>query len=347
MSLKTPDRRLSVAPMMDRTDRHGRFFLRLISRRVLLYTEMIACGAILNGNRERVLGFDAREHALALQLGGADARALAEAARIAEDFGYDEVNLNLGCPSDRVQTGRFGACLMAEPERVADCVGAMIGAVDIPVTVKSRIGIDEKDSYDELGNFVKTLKDAGCRTFVIHARKAWLKGLSPRENREIPPLEYDFIYRIKEDFPNLEIILNGGVRSLKEAEAHLRRVDGVMIGRAAYEDPYMLATADRRFFGDRHPGPSREEVIDGLLPYVRERLADGEALHRITRHILGLFRGVAGARAWRRHLSENVHAPGAGAELIEQAAALVPEAALRARPEPTTGSQEAFTALAD
>ncbi len=333
--------------MMDRTDRHGRFFLRLISRRVLLYTEMITCGAILNGDRKRLLGFDAREHALALQVGGADAPALAEAARIAEDFGYDEVNLNVGCPSDRVQTGRFGACLMAEPELVAKCVGAMIAAVDIPVTVKSRIGIDGRDSYEDLGNFVKTVRGAGCGTFIIHARKAWLRGLSPKENREVPPLEYGYVYRIKEDFPDLEVILNGGARTLDEAHAHLRRVDGVMIGRAAYHDPYMLAAADARFFGDQHPVPSRKEVIDGLLPYVRERLAEGGALHRITRHILGLFQGAPGARAWRRHLSESAREPGAGAEVIEQAAAMVAEAALRTRPEPTIGSQEAFTVLAD
>lgn len=332
MSLETPDRRLSVAPMMDRTDRHGRFFLRLISRRVLLYTEMITCGAILNGDRERLLGFDAREHALALQVGGADAPALAEAARIAEGFGYDEVNLNVGCPSGRVQKGRFGARLMAEPGLVAAAVGAMSAAVGIPVTVKCRIGIDEKDSYEELNTFVRTVAKAGCETFIVHARKAWLRGLNPKENREIPPLEYESVYRLKKDFPDLEIVLNGGVRTLEEAEAHLGNVDGVMIGRAAYENPYMLAPADARFFGDEHAVPSRKEVIDGLLPYVRRRLAHGEALHRITRHILGLFCGAPGAKAWRRHLSENAHEPGAGAEVIEQAAAMVAEAALAGRP---------------
>jgi tRNA-dihydrouridine synthase A len=325
-----PDRRLSVAPMMDCTDRHDRMFLRLISRRTLLYTEMVTSGAILRGDRDRWLRFDPREHPVALQVGGAEPAALAACAGIAEAYGYDEINLNVGCPSDRVRSGRFGACLMAEPALVAACVAAMRDAAAIPVTVKSRIGIDDRDAYEDLRDFVATVAAAGCRSFAIHARKAVLSGLSPKQNREVPPLRYDVVYRLKREFPDLEVVLNGGVRSLDEAAAQLPRVDGVMIGRAAYHDPYLLAEADCRFFGDPGSPPSRPEIIARLLPYVAARLQEGVPLSAITRHILGLFNGEPGARAWRRYLSENAHRPGADVEVIREAAARVAERQVRA-----------------
>jgi tRNA-dihydrouridine synthase A len=305
--------------MMDWTDRHCRFFLRLISRRVLLYTEMVPTGAIVHGDRARYLTFHPAERPLALQLGGAEPGELAVCAEAAAEAGYDEVNLNVGCPSDRVQNARFGACLMAEPELVGRCVAAMAAASGLPVTVKTRIGIDERDSYAELKGFVETVAAAGCRSFTIHARKAWLEGLSPKQNREVPPLDYDRVYRLKEDFPELEIVLNGGVQSLDEAEAHLVRVDGVMIGRAAYQNPYVLTEADRRFFGAERPPPDREEVVRALLPYAAQQCAEGVPVKSITRHVLGLFNGLPGARAWRRHLSEAAHRPGAGPEVIEAA----------------------------
>jgi tRNA-dihydrouridine synthase A len=308
-----PHHRLSIAPMMDYTDRHCRYFLRLLSRRALLYTEMVTANAVLHGDRNRLLGFSAEERPVALQLGGSDPRHLATAAAIGANYGYDEINLNVGCPSDRVQTGRFGACLMAEPELVAECVAAMRAAVRIPVTVKTRIGIDERDSYDELAAFVERVAAAGCETVIVHARKAWLKGLSPKENREIPPLRYDVAYQLKRDFPRLAIVLNGGVQSLDAANAHLRHVDGVMIGRAAYENPFLLAPADARLFGDAAAVPTRADIVSRILPYVETQLARGTRLHSITRHMLGLFHGVPGARAWRRHLS--AHAPRADAGL--------------------------------
>jgi tRNA-dihydrouridine synthase A len=319
-----PARRLSVAPMMDWTDRHDRVFLRLISRRALLYTEMIPTGAILHGDRDRFLSFDPLEHPVALQVGGGDPAALADSSRAAAAYGYDEINLNVGCPSGRVQNARFGACLMAEPKLVADCVAAMIAAVGIPVTVKSRIGIDERESFDDLLDFARQVMDAGCGTLIVHARKAWLRGLSPKQNREVPPLRYDMVYRLKVALPALEVILNGGVQGLDAAAAHLDQgVDGVMIGRAAYQNPYLLAAADRRFFGDDHPAPSREAVVQALLPYVAVERERGVPLKSITRHILGLFNGLAGARAWRRHLSQAAHRPGAGPEVIEEALELV------------------------
>jgi len=321
--------KFSVAPMMDWTDRHDRYFLRLISRRVLLYTEMITTGAILHGDRDRFLAFDPAERPLALQLGGAVPEELATCAQLAAERGYDEINLNVGCPSDRVQNARFGACLMADPALVADCVAAMRSAVSVPVTVKTRIGIDEQDGYDDLRAFVETVAAAGCETFIIHARKAWLQGLSPKQNREIPPLHYERVYRLKQDVPSLDIIVNGGIVTLDEAEAHLMHVDGVMIGRAAYQTPYILAEADRRFFADGQPPPSREEVVSRLLPYVERQVAQGVPVKSITRHILGLFNGLAGARLWRRHLSEAAHRPGAGPEVIEQALARVLEAQSR------------------
>ncbi|MFW5453577.1 tRNA dihydrouridine(20/20a) synthase DusA [Thioalkalivibrio sulfidiphilus] len=317
-------RRVSVAPMMDWTDRHCRYFLRLISRHTLLYTEMVTTGALLHGDRERFLAFHPDEHPLALQLGGSEPGELAACARMAEDHGYDEVNLNVGCPSDRVQSGRFGACLMAEPQLVADCVEAMRSACGLPVTVKTRIGIDDRDSYPELTAFIDAVQRSGCRTFIIHARKAWLQGLSPRENREVPPLRHDWVYRLKQDFPALEIILNGGVKDLDTVSDALRQVDGVMLGREAYHNPYVLAQVDARFYGDAHPVPSRHQVVERFLPYVEARLAQGVPLQAMTRHILGLFQGVPGARAWRRTISENAHRAGAGVEVIQAAAQRVP-----------------------
>jgi len=310
------DRRLSVAPMMAWTDRHCRYFLRLISRRALLYTEMVHAGAILHGPRERLLRFDPAEHPVALQLGGADPAALAEAAKWGERFGYDEINLNLGCPSDRVQRGRFGACLMAEPALVARCIEAMQSAVEVPVTVKTRIGIDDQDSYDFLCGFVETVADTGCRTFIVHARKAWLRGLSPKANRELPPLRYDVVQRLKADFPDLEIVLNGGIRTVEGALEPLARLDGVMLGREVYHNPYALLAFERALFDRAGPEPARDEIIERLLPYVERELAAGTPLKAISRHILGLFNGVPGARTWRRHLSEAAHREGAGRDVL-------------------------------
>ncbi|HXG27648.1 MAG TPA: tRNA dihydrouridine(20/20a) synthase DusA [Nevskiales bacterium] len=316
-------RRICVAPMMDWTDRHDRYFLRLITRHARLYTEMVTADALLHGDRDRLLRFDAAERPLALQLGGSDPQKLARCARIAADWGYDEVNLNVGCPSDRVQSGRFGACLMAEPALVAECVAAMQAATSLPVTVKTRLGIDELDQYAHLHGFVTTVAQAGCRVFIIHARKAWLQGLSPRENREIPPLHYDRVYRLKQDFPELEIVLNGGVTTLDEAAGHLEQVDGVMLGRAAYQNPYLLAGVDARFYGDPAAAPTRLEIVERLLPYVERELARGTALKHIARHILGLFQGQPRARAWRRHLAEHAHRAGAGVEVLQAALACV------------------------
>ena len=320
------DRRFSVAPMMEWTDRHCRVFLRQLTAHALLYTEMVTSGAVLHGNRERLLGFDACEHPVALQIGGSGPRELAEAARIGADFGYDEINLNVGCPSDRVQSGRFGACLMAEPELVAASVAAMAGAVSLPVTVKCRIGIDDQDSEADLERFVRAVADAGCRTIVVHARKAWLEGLSPKQNREVPPLDYGRVHRLKQAHPELEIVINGGIATLDDAEAHLARVDGVMLGRAAYQTPYLLAEVDRRFHGAASPVPTRGEVLERFLPYVERKLGEGVRLHRMTRHILGLFQGQPGARAFRRHLSERACRPGAGADVLREAARLVTDA---------------------
>jgi tRNA-dihydrouridine synthase A len=298
--------RFCVAPMLDWTDSRCRYFHRLLSKNALLYTEMVTTGALIHGNSQRFLQFDAAEHPIALQLGGSNPQDLATCARMAEEFGYDEVNLNVGCPSDRVQNGRFGACLMAEPQLVGDCVAAMQAVVKIPVTVKTRIGIDERDSYEELTNFVKTVADAGCETFIIHARKAWLKGLSPKENREVPPLRYDVVFDLKNDFPQLEIILNGGVTTLEQSAELLNAVDGVMVGREAYQNPYLLAGVDNILFGDNSPIPSREQIIQALSPYIQMQLQNKDVrLNSISRHILGLFHGEYGARLWRRYLSEN------------------------------------------
>jgi tRNA-dihydrouridine synthase A len=296
--------RFAVAPMLDWTDRHFRYFLRLLTQRALLYSEMVTTGAVLYGDRERLLGFDPLESPVVCQLGGSDPKDLGEAAAIAESFGYSELNLNVGCPSDRVQKGRFGACLMAEPHLVADCVAAMAQRVQIPVTVKTRIGIDDQDSYEALCHFIETVAGAGVKTFTIHARKAWLSGLSPRENREVPPLRYDVAASIKRDFGQLNIILNGGIQSIEEAEAHLKVFDGVMLGRAAYHDPYLLADVDRRIFGEYRPVPSREDVMEAMLPYIEGVLRTGARLNTVTRHMLGLYHGRPGGRIFRRRLGE-------------------------------------------
>lgn len=302
--------------MLDWTDRHCRYLLRLISRHALLYTEMVTTGAILKGDRARLLAHDDSEHPVALQLGGSDPAALAECARIGADCGYDEINLNVGCPSNRVQSGRFGACLMAEPELVAGCVAAMRTAVTVPVTVKTRIGIDDADSYESLAGFIGTVRQGGCETFIIHARKAFLQGLSPKENRSVPPLNYAYAYRIKQAFPDLEIVLNGGICNLDAAESHLAQVDGVMLGRAAYHAPFLLAGVDRRFFNARQAIPGRVEIVERMMPYIERELNAGTPLKHITRHMIGLFQGMPGARRWRRHLSTHANRAVAGSEVV-------------------------------
>ena len=312
--IKVADYRFCVAPMMDWTDRHDRFFLRQISRKARLYTEMVTADAILHGDRDRLLGFHEDEHPLALQLGGSDPEKLAQSAEIAQNFGYDEVNLNVGCPSDRVQSGRFGACLMQEPDLVASCVAAMRAVVSIPVTVKCRIGVDDQDPEQALFELVEKSAAAGCEVFIVHARKAWLQGLSPKQNRDIPPLDYDLVYRLKEAHPRLVIIINGGIETLDQAENHLAFCDGVMLGRAAYKTPYLLADVDARFYGIRTPAPSREEVLEKLLPYAENLVASGQPLHALTRHLMGLYQAQPGGRLWRRHLSEQ--APKAGADTL-------------------------------
>ena len=298
------NRAFSVAPMIDWTDRHERYFLRLISKHAVLYTEMLTTGALLHGQYERFLKYDATEHPLALQLGGSDPHELAACAKMAVNFGYDEINLNVGCPSDRVQSGRFGACLMAVPKQVADCVAAMCDAVDIPVTVKHRIGIDDRDSWDALCEFIETVAQGGCEVFIVHARKAWLNGLSPKENREIPPLQYDVVYRLKQTYPQWQFILNGGINDIQTAQQQMLYVDGVMLGRTAYHEPYLLAQVDAVFFNDTHAIPDRCKIVEQLLPYIENEIAAGTKLHAITRHITGLFNGLPGARVWRRTLSE-------------------------------------------
>jgi len=317
------DRRLSIAPMLDWTDRYYRYFARLISRHTLLYTEMVTTGALIHGDQRRFLEFDPSEHPIALQLAGSDPAALAQCSRMAEGRGYDEVNLNAGCPSDRVQSGRFGACLMLDPDLVAECIHAMRGAVSIPVTIKHRIGIDQDDSYESLRQFVTTVSAAGCSIFIVHARNAWLQGLSPKENRDIPPLRYEIVQQLKQDFPQLEIIINGGIKTLDAAEQQLQHLDGVMIGREAYQNPWLLSEADRRLFGDDHPVPCRHQILEQLMPFVHQEFARGTPIGRITRHILGLFQGQPGAKAWRRHISENAHRKDATPELITQAAQMV------------------------
>ena len=311
-------RRISVAPMMDWTDRHCRYFLRKLSPNVLLYTEMVTAAAISHGDVKRLLAFDASEQPLAIQLGGSDPELLAAAARESEAYGYREINLNVGCPSDRVQSGSFGACLMAEPQLVADCVAAMQEAVSIPVTVKTRIGIDDQDSYEFLRAFIDVVS-VYCESFAVHARKAVLTGLSPKENRKVPPLMYERVYQLKRDYPHLEIVLNGGVQTADQVAAHLEHVDGVMIGRAAYHDPYLLAQLEQRFLNQDFVLPSRSDIALSMLDYIEKEVSRGCRLHNITRHMLGLYAGQPGARRWRRALGEQACRPDAGPEVVLQA----------------------------
>jgi len=323
MSKKVLDRRFCVAPMLDWSDRHCRVFWRQLSRHAVLYTEMITTGALIHGDQERHLDFSDIEHPVALQLGGSDPEALAVSARMAEQWNYDEINLNCGCPSDRVQNGFFGACLMSRPQLVADCVKVMKDACELPITVKHRIGIDEQEGYGPLQEFVGAIAEAGTDAIIVHARKAWLQGLSPKENREIPPLNYDLVYQLKQDFPDLEIIINGGIQTLDDASSHLSYVDGIMMGRSAYQTPYLLAEVDERFYQQAAISKTRRDVIQGLFPYIEAELAKGTRLNHITRHILGLFNGQAGGRLFRRHISEHAHRSGAGLEVLSDALAFV------------------------
>ena len=316
--------------MMDWTDRHCRVFHRHLSRRVRLYTEMLTTGAILHGDRQRLLGFDVSEHPVALQLGGSDPADLATAAKVGEDFGYDEINLNVGCPSDRVKDGRFGACLMAEPDLVASCVDAMKRAVKIPVTVKCRIGIDEQDPEVSLDRLARGVVAAGADVLIVHARKAWLNGLSPKENRDIPPLDYDRVYRLKAALPQVPVIINGGIATLEEAKAHLAHVDGVMLGRAAYQEPWRLLNVDPMLFGESAPHATMKDAFEAMAPYIERELACGTRLHAITRHFVGAFHAVPGARAFRRHLAKQGVKPGAGVNVLREAIALVNERAAAA-----------------
>ena len=316
-------RRFCVAPMLDITDSHCRVLLRLLSRHAVLYTEMITAQALAHRAPAPLLDFNPSEHPVALQLGGSDTGQLAAAARLGQQWGYDEINLNVGCPSDRVQSGRFGACLMAEPALVADCISAMRDACTLPVTVKHRIGIDDLDSYGFLCEFVGTVAASGCSTFIAHARKAWLKGLSPKENREIPPLSYDTVFRLKRDFPELEIIINGGIKTLQQCEEMLNHVDGAMVGREAYDNPWLLAGVDHALYGESAAVTTRDSVFEAYLLHVEAQLARGEPLMRSARHLLGLYQGLPGARRFRRHLSENGHRKGAGLEVLQQARALI------------------------
>jgi tRNA-dihydrouridine synthase A len=327
-ALSNLQRTFAVAPMMEWTDRHCRFFHRLLTRRALLYTEMLTTGAVLHGDRARLLRFDPAEHPLALQLGGCEKRALADCARIGADLGFDEINLNAGCPSDRVQEGRFGACLMAEPALVAECVAAMKAAVAIPVTVKCRIGIDEQDPEAALEGFAGAVEAAGVDALIVHARKAWLKGLSPKENREVPPLDYDRVYRLKAAHPRLPVVLNGGIASVEQALAQLAHVDGVMMGRAAYQEPWRLLAVDTLVFGDAPPFASPKEAALALIPYIERELQRGTRLHAITRHLHGLFRAVPGARAFRRALAGAAGRPQVGVEILTQALSLVRDGGL-------------------
>ncbi|QFU18131.1 tRNA dihydrouridine(20/20a) synthase DusA [Microvirga thermotolerans] len=319
----------TVAPMMDWTDRHCRAFHRVLSRRARLYTEMVTTGAVIHGPRERLLGFDPSEHPVAVQLGGSDPAELARAARICADFGYDEINLNVGCPSDRVQNGRFGACLMLEPALVGECVAAMKAAVVLPVTVKCRIGVDDQDPEEALDRLTDAVVAAGCDELTVHARKAWLQGLSPKENRDIPPLDYDRVYRLKQARPGLTVAINGGIKTMAEVHGHLRHVDGVMLGRAAYQEPEILLAVDRELYGETPPVADAFEAVAAYEPYMAARLAEGERLSAMTRHMLGLFTGRPGARAYRRHLATEAVKPGAGLETLREAVALVARATER------------------
>jgi tRNA-dihydrouridine synthase A len=316
--------------MMDWSDRHCRYFWRLLSKNTLLYTEMVTTGALLHGDRERFLAFHPAEQPVALQVGGSDPAALAQCAQLAEHWGYREINVNCGCPSDRVQSGRIGACLMAEPELVRDCISAMRASCNIPVTIKHRIGIDDMDDYQGLHEFVATVAQSGCRSFIVHARKAWLQGLSPKQNRDVPPLDYELVARLKADLPELEIVINGGITTLGQCQNLLESVDGVMLGREIYANPYLLAEVDQALFADTAPIPSRHEVMSEFMNYCAAELSKGTRLNQMTRHILGLYQGLPGARRFRRVISENAHKPGAGLEVLTEAMAQIasPSAAL-------------------
>lgn len=318
--------KIKIAPMMDWTDRHCRYFMRLLSPSAFLYTEMVTASALEHGDVSRLLQFDVSEHPIALQVGGSDPQMMADAAKLGADEGYDEININVGCPSDRVQSGQFGACLMSKPDLVAACVRAMQSAVDIPVTIKTRIGIDDFDDYEFLRRFIEANVEAGCNTFIVHARKAILAGLSPKENRSVPPLDYDRVYQLKQDLPNLKIILNGGISSIDQCRQHLQHVDGVMIGRQAYHQPWFLTELEQAF-GSGNIRSSRHDIVRQMLPYIESELSGGAELKHITRHMLGLFAGLPGARAWRRSLSENAHRTGGGIEVLETALAKLPQAA--------------------
>jgi tRNA-dihydrouridine synthase A len=317
--------KICVAPMMECTDRHQRYFMRLITCHAVLYTEMITAAALLNGDRGRLLRFDGSEHPVALQLGGSDPASMASCARMGEDFGYDEININVGCPSPRVSAGRFGACLLDEPQTIAECVAAMRGAVDIPVTVKTRIGLDRDESATRLYELVGLARQAGCSTFIVHARNAWLDGLSPKQNRDVPPLRYEAVHTLKHDFPQLEIVINGGIRDMRDVHEHLRHCDGAMLGREAYANPYLLIGVDREFYGAGGEWQTRAAIMQRFLPYVERQIAEGVPLSAITRHILGLYRGRPGARAWRQTVCANSRAPGAGATTLRAAVALIEE----------------------
>ncbi len=321
----TNNKQLSIAPMMDRTDRHFRYFMRQITRRTLLYTEMVTSAAIIHGRTEHLLGFSPEEKPLVLQVGGDNPKELVECARIAENMGYDEINLNVGCPSSRVQDGNFGACLMAQPEKVANCVKAMIDAVTIPVTVKHRIGIDNLDSYEDMANFVRIVSEAGCHHFTVHARKAWLQGLSPKENRTVPPLRYHDVHCLKQEFPHLFIEINGGLINLEQVKEQLQFVDAVMIGRAAYDNPYLFATVDSEIYGAEETPLTRHQIVEGILPYIDFWVGKGLKLNKITRHILQLFAGQPGSRVWKQYLTDNSHKLGAGAEVVRDALEKVPQ----------------------
>ena len=318
---------LSIAPMMDRTDRHYRYFMRQISKRTLLYTEMVTSMAIQHGDLERLVGFAPAENPLVLQVGGDDPKQLANCARVAAEFGYSEINLNVGCPSDRVQNGNFGACLMAQPERVADCVSAMMGASSLPVSVKHRIGIDNLDRYEDMVNFVKVVSSTGCQRFSVHARKAWLQGLSPKDNRTVPPLRYSDVHQLKQDFPHLFIEINGGFTNLAQVKEQLNSVDAVMVGRAAYDDPYLFAAADKEIFGESATPPTRHQIAEAMFPYINDWTQEGVKLNSITRHMLHLFRGQPGSRIWKRYITEHSCRPGADAQVVAKALDLVKEAA--------------------
>lgn len=321
----TLNRRFTVAPMMDWTDRHCRYFHRILSKHAVLYTEMVTTGALIHADPERFLRFNQEEHPVALQLGGSNAKELALCTKMAEDYGYDEVNLNVGCPSDRVQNNMIGACLMAHPTLVSECLSEMQSAVSIPVTVKHRLGIDDMDSYEELHQFVESVKESGCNVFIIHARKAILQGLSPKENRDIPPLKYEWVYQIKQAFPELEIHINGGIKTIDECKTHLQHVDGVMLGREAYQNPYLLSEVDQAFYADSRSQISRKAAAMAMLPYIEDQLSQGAALNHILRHMLGLFHAQRGGKQFRRFISENAHKPGATIDVLLEALERVPD----------------------